>query len=230
MTDNAHRADILAVMGATGSGKSSAIRVNLEAKPPSRLLVWDLKGEYLAFGAACPNERSLYQGVARAGAGPFRLVFRPSFDQARGRVQFDLFCRIAHAAGDLTVIADELHRVMLANWSPAGWNLLVCMGRARGVRIVAASQRPAGIEKGFWDQATVIRSGRLNGEASARTVAGVLLVPWQEIVALPALHWIQRSIYRPVIARGRVEWRGGLPSDALIAENPLPGAAPVSAS
>jgi len=222
VTDNARRADIVAVMGATGAGKSASIFAALAADPAPRLMIWDFKGEYLKFGFECVTRKALFDRLAAAGAGPFRLVFRPSFDVEVGRAQFNWFCKVAHAAGDVLVIADELHRVMLPNWSPAGWGLLVCLGRARGVRIIAASQRPAGIEKGFWDQATVIRSGRLNGDASARTVAGVLLVPWAEIVALPPLYWIQRSIYKPVIRRGRIEWRSGWPRDVLLSEKNLP--------
>jgi len=224
VTGNTHRADIVAVMGATGSGKSSTICVALAANPAPRLMVWDFKREYRAFGLPYTTQKPLYDRVAAAGAGPFRVVFHPSFDVDQGRVQFDWFCKVAHAAGDVLVIADELHRVMLSGWSPAGWGQLVCLGRARGVRIIAASQRPAGIEKGFWDQASVIRSGRLNGKASAQAVAGVLLVPWQEVVALPPLHWIQRSIYTPAVVRGRIEWRGGRPHDVVLSKKPLPGA------
>ena len=224
MTDNARRADIVAVMGATGAGKSSAIVAKLAADPAPRLMVWDFKREYLSAGHCYSTTQPLYDRVAAAGPGPFSVVFHPSFDVDQGRQQFDWFCKVAYAVGDLLVIADELHRVMLPGWSPEGWGMLVCLGRNRGVRVIAASQRPAGIEKGFWDQASVIRSGRLNGKASAQAVAGVLLVPWQDVVALPPLHWIQRSIYEPAIVRGRIEWRAGRPHDVMLSKKPLPGA------
>jgi len=223
LTDNKRRAQIAAVMGATGSGKSSTVRIAL-ADAGERLLIWDPKGEYRSFGVEYTTRQVFFDRLKEARAGPFRLVFRPSFDIEEARKQFDWFCKIAYSAGDVLVIADELHRVMLANWAPAGWGQLVSMGRDRGVSLIAASQRPAGIEKSFWDQATVIRSGRLNGEASARAVAGVLLVPWSEIVALPPLHWIQRSIYRPVIVRGHLVWRSGRPHDVIDGEINLPGA------
>jgi hypothetical protein len=220
--DNARRADILAVMGATGSGKSSSVFARLHADPPPRLLAWDFKGEYLAFGRECKSERELYRAAVRAAG--FRLVFRPSFDVDAGRVQFDWFCKLAYQLGDVLVVADELHRVMLPNWAPEGWNLLVSMGRSRGARVIAVSQRPALIEKGFWDQATVIRAGRLNGRLSAQALADALLVPWTEVVSLSPLLWLQRSIYEPAIVRGRIEWRRGRPSDVLIEKKPLPGA------
>lgn len=222
MTDNRRDASIVAMMGATGSGKSTAVRLALDARPPARLLVWDLKGEYLHYGDECSSERVLYARVSASWSGSFRCVFRPSFDVNEGRRQFDWFCQLAYALARVHVVADELHRVMLPNWSPAGWNQLVSMGRSRGVSIIAASQRPAGIEKSFWDQATVIRSGRLNGAASSRAIADVLMVPWQEVVALPPLAWIQRSIYEPVIVRGRIEWRSGRPVNVIESKKNLP--------
>lgn len=225
MTDNKRRASIVAVMGATGSGKSSSIRVALDADQGGRVLLWDVKGEYLRYGVECRTRRELFDRALKAGAGPFALAFRPSFDLDIGRAQFNWFCMLAYKLGNVLVVGDELHRVIRAGWSPAGWSMLISMGRDRGVRVIAASQRPAEFDKGFWDQATVIRGGRLNGEASARTLAGVLMVPWQDIVALPELHWIQRSISRPVIVRGHIAWRAGRPVEVVDREINLPSAA-----
>ena len=226
MSDNARRASLVARMGATGAGKSTDIRLALDADGGARRLIWDIKGEYLRYGVECRTVRELHRRVLKSWAGSFSLVFRPSFDAARGRLQFDWFCSLAYQLGGVLVVADELHRVMRAGWSPAGWSMLVSMGRARGVRIIASSQRPAEFDKGFWDQATVIRTGRLNGEASARSLAGVLLVPWSEIVSLPDLHWIQRNVARPVIVRGHIAWRSGRPYEVIDSENPLlPGPA-----
>jgi hypothetical protein len=221
VTGNRRDASLVALLGATGSGKSSAIRAAVADAEP-RLMVWDYKREYRRLGHVCETRQAFYDRAVAAWRGSFRLVFCPSFDVEAGRREFDWFCQLAYWLGDVLLVADELHRVMTASWSPMGWNLAVTLGRARGVRIIAASQRPAEIAKDFWDAATVVRTGRLNGEASARAVAGVLLVHWREVVALPPLHWIQRSIYRPAIIRGRVVWRGGAPADEFISESPLP--------
>lgn len=226
MKGNALRAKIVALMGATGAGKSTAVRLHVAASSPRRLLVWDPKGEYRALGRQVGTVAGVSKLARAAGHhGPLAAVFRPSFDTKEARSQFDWFCRLAYALGDVQVVADELHQVMTSGWAPAGWNRLVSMGRERAARLIAASQRPADMAKVFWDQATVIRSGRLNGEASARAVAGVLMVPWQEVVALPDLHFIQRSVRRPVIVWGRIEWTRGAPREVVIREKNLPGVA-----
>lgn len=216
--DNSRRAALVALMGATGEGKSTAVRLALAELRPSRLLVWDFKREYSALGASFEDRKKFYDRLMAARSGDFRLVWRPSFDLKEGREQFDWFCQLAYHVGDVQVVADELHTVMLSNWAPKGWRTLISAGRDRGCKVIAASQRPADIEKGLWDQATMIRSCRLNGEASARCMSGVLMVPWSEIVTLPELHFVQRSMRGGVIQWGRIEWTRAKPREVILRE------------
>lgn len=222
MTDNAHRASLVAVMGATGAGKSSSICCALAQDQGPRRLIFDPGEDYGAFGTVTDSLASIHKQIIGAPGAPFRFVYRPSINLAIARGQFDAFCQLAYIAADLLVVADELQDVTLPNWAPPWWSALVRKGRKRGVRIIAASQRPAGIEKGIWSMATLIQSGRLSDAEDARTVARVLMVdPW-EVVGLPPLHWIRRSIYAPVILRGRVEWRTGRPHDRVLSKKNLP--------
>jgi hypothetical protein len=218
MADNALRASIVATMGATGSMKSTAIRLALDADAGERRLIFDFKGEYLKYGVECKTVDALWARLLKSWAGPFSLVLRPSFDVERGREQFNWLCGLAYKLGRVLVVGDELHRVTRPGWAPANWNMLVSMGRDRGVRIIAASQRPTEFAPVFWDQATVIRGGRLNSEASARTLGGVLMVPWREVMALAPGQWIQRSIERPVIVRGHIAWRSDKPVEVVDSE------------
>ena len=228
MTDNARRADIVAVMGATGAGKSSTICAALAADDGPRRLIYDPGDDYGAFGDICSSIQVVYDRVVKAGAGPFRLVFRPPFDLVRARAEFNRFCMIAFRVcierGDVLVVADELEDVTLPSWAPPGWSALIRKGRKYGARIIAASQRPAGIEKKIWSMATVVQSGRLNELEDARTVARVLMVDPLEVIALPQLAWIRRSIYEPAIVRGRIEWHAGRPAEVILSKKPLPGA------
>ena len=228
MSQQHYRADIVAVMGATGSGKSSSIVELLENDDGPRRILYDPGRDYGRFGETVPDLKALARRVVAAGRGPFSLVFNPTFDRDRDCREFGLLCELAWAAGNVMLAADELAGVMLPNWAPAGWLKLVSTGRKRGVRIVAASQRPAQVEKSFWDQATVVRCGRLNGLDSAATVARVLMVDPRELIALPPMHWIQRSIYKPIIVRGRIEWQGGHPHSVILSKKSLPGAAPAA--
>jgi hypothetical protein len=223
MRDNSRAASIVAVMGATGSGKSTAICSKLAVDDGERRLIWNPGGDYDQYGTVTDSQREVYRMVTRSRS--WRVVFNPSFDQDQARAQFGWFCQVAFECGDCLVVADELEDVMTASWAPAGWRALIRKGRKRGCQIIAASQVPAGIEKRFWDQATVIRSGRLNGKDSADTVARVLMVPAAEVLALPELCFIQRSIARPVVTWGRIEWGRGGPREVVIREkNISPGA------
>jgi len=225
VTDNKLPASIVAVMGASGSGKSSSIVAALQADKGSRRIIFDPGGDYAAFGDPVDDVRAALRVVVKAGAGAFRLVFNPSFDAERARRQFSDLCELAYAAGDVLTVADELEGVMSPSWSPPGWALLVLRGRKRGVRIIGASQRPAGIEKRFWSLATVIRSGRLNYADDAATVARVLMVEPRDVLALADLDFIQRSVRRPVVQWGRIAWARGRPVESILREkNLLPDA------
>jgi hypothetical protein len=227
MAAQARPASLVANMGATGSGKSTGNHIALDADEGRRRLIWDFKGEYLRHGVECKTRAELRARVLESWAGEFSLVFRPSFDVKIGRAQLDYFCGVAYELGRVLVVADELHMVMASNVpAPPGWRRLVSLGRDHDVRLIAASQRPVDFDKSFWDQATVIRAGRLNGEASARTLAGFLMVPWQDIVALSPLHWIQRSIYRPAVVRGHIGGTPARPVEVVDSEKSLIPAAP----
>jgi len=228
LTDNTRRADIVAIMGATGAGKSSTITAALAADSGPRRLIYDPGEDFGAFGDVVHSRQALFDQI-KAGAGKaFRVVFRPrlDLDLVALRGEFNWFCNVAvavcRAHGDTLIVVDELEDVVTATWAPPWWGQLIRKGRKLGARVVAASQRPAGIEKRIWSMATVVQSGRLNDIEDARTVARVLMVDPLEVVGLEPLHWIRRSIYKPVILRGRIEWRGGVPADADVVEKPLP--------
>jgi hypothetical protein len=222
VTDNTRRADIVAVMGATGAGKSSSICEALGDDGARRLIGYDPGEDYGEYGQVVHELSVIHRAIVK-GASDFRFIYRPSINLVKARGQFDALCQLAYYAGELLLVADELQDVMLSNWAPPWWCALVRKGRKRGVRIIAASQRPAGIEKGLWSMATMIRSGRLNHLEDARTVGQVLMVEPAEVMALPQLHWIQRSIYKPAIVRGRIEWRQGRPHSVVMSEKSLPG-------
>jgi hypothetical protein len=58
-------AKIIAVMGASGSGKSAWIKQQLRAGNPARLLVWDPQEEFGAFGREVADPAELTKAVRR---------------------------------------------------------------------------------------------------------------------------------------------------------------------
>lgn len=189
------KAHIEAVLGATGSGKSSYVKALMRKKPPKRLLVFDPEGEWGEFGRVTTSLQDVIAACEAAGAGgALRIVFVPSPDPATAVRQFDVFCRIAFHAERLTFIVDELKLVTTPSRSPVGWGMLTGRGRKRGIVIYGLSQRPASIDKDFLGNCNFVRTGRLTYAEDQRAVARVLGVPESEIGALPDLGWIRRDM------------------------------------
>lgn len=201
-TGNHNAANIVACMGASGSGKSLFIKSELRRLKPSRLMVWDFKREYAALGQLAHSMAEVLQ-AARAPA--FKIVFQPSHDTATAKIQFDAFCRIAYAAKRLVFVGEELAFVTSPSYAPPGWSMLTLAGRSEGLIIYGASQRPAAIDKNFFGNASQIRTGRLNFKNDIKVLADVLQVPAQQVQALAPLQFIQRDMNSGKMLSGSVK-------------------------
>lgn len=173
-------ADIRAVMGAPGTGKSHYTKA--EIKAAKRVLIWDLEDEYEGISTVALDV--LPRTLHGFGDGSFRLRVVPSTDEAVRKVQFDLFCRTAMAIGKMLLIVEELRFVTQPSKAPAGWAGITLRGRKRGVRVIGTSQRPASIDKDFLGSATLIRCGALNYPEDRKAVAAVMGIPPEDIASL----------------------------------------------
>jgi hypothetical protein len=200
----AAKAHIEAVLGASGSGKSSYVKSLMQRKLPARLIVFDPEGEWGEFGTITSRLDDVLQGAKAAGPkGPMRTIFVPSPDPATAVKQFDTICRIAFHWERCTFIVDELKSVTSPSRSPVGWGMLTGRGRKRGIVIYGLSQRPASIDKDFLGNCNYVRSGRLTYSEDQRAVARVLGVAESEIGALPDLGWIRRDMATGETKRGK---------------------------
>lgn len=185
-------ASIAAILGASGSGKSSLLKVETLREKPGRLMVWDPKREYRAYGESV---ESLAELARRAFAGSrFRLVFHPARTRKAMREQFSTFCRVADHARDVRVIADELADVTEPNWAPEGWEMLTRQGRHAGISIMGASQRPADVDKSFYGNASRIVVFRLNAEGDVDRMAKILGVGGDQVRALAPFEYFDRDM------------------------------------
>lgn len=178
--DVSQKADIRAVMGAPGTGKSHYVKA--EMKAARRLLVWDLEDEYTDIEAVTVAQ--LPARLHQAGQGAFAVRVIPSTDAGQRQTQFDLVCRTAMAIGKLLFVAEELRFVTQPSKAPAGWAGITLRGRKRGVRVIGTSQRPASIDKDFLGSATLIRCGALNYPEDRRAVAAVMGIDGGQIEKL----------------------------------------------
>lgn len=192
-----NKAYIMAVLGASGSGKSTFIKREISRGHP-RLLIWDMLGEYE--GAASDKVADILSALR---AKKFRAVFRPSSDpKVRGQ-QFDLVCRAALAAGNLSFVVEELRFVTTPSRAPLGWAQVCLTGRHKGLKVYGLSQRPASIDKDFLGNCTRIRTGRLAYAADVKAVAAATGNA-DRIAALKPLEWLECDMTSGKITSGKL--------------------------
>lgn len=113
-----------------------------------------------------------------------------------------MLCRIAYAAGECWLVVDELSLVTKPGWAPPGWADCSMRGRHKGMTVIGASQRPASIDKHFFGNASIVRTGRLNFAADIKVLANVLHVPGADISNLQPLEFVQRDMQTGSVQRG----------------------------
>lgn len=184
-------ASITVLIGATGTGKSETVKRWLRDNKPARLIAYDPQNDYGEF-ALRTNRLSVIERDSRNKT--FALALSPSDDLEFAQRQFNELCNIAYDTGNCVFIVDELADVTTAGWSPAGWSRVVRKGRHRAMVVIAASGRPADIDKRVLGMATRIICRRLNDDPSVRTMAAVLQVQPAELIALTGYSAIERDM------------------------------------
>ena len=179
--DNSNRPDIRAYIGATGSGKGVSVREHLKASKPTRLVIWDPLREYHAFGRLVGSIPELCKAMK---GECFAVVFWPGEELDKFPKSFDLFCRAVFSAGNVTVHIEELADVTTPSHAPPSWRRLTKQGRHRGLRIIAATQRPADCDKAFLSGATYIRGFTLRWPKDRKVLAECMDEPLIEIGSL----------------------------------------------
>lgn len=197
-----NRARVEGRFGATGTGKSHDIKRALAVERSAYVIVFDPGHEYDQ-GAIYEDELAFLRDAGRyAGV----RILRPSFDADIRTRQFDRFCRaglaVARARRQCLCVIDELHLVTEAGRSPPGWRELIETGRKFGISVIAASIRPAAIDKSFWTNCTAVRTGRLNYADDQKTLANCLGVRPEEIAALAGHQFIARDLLTGQVTRG----------------------------
>jgi hypothetical protein len=192
-------ARIIAVLGGTGSGKTWRVK-NVHLKPkPARLVIWDFKRDPQFNGyAQVVTAAGLVDALARKS---FSVRFQPSFDAVKRAEQFDWFCELVHHFGNMTVWVEELAQVTKPNWAPGNWSMVVLTGREYGgadgedkhLEVVATSQRPAGVDKDFLGNATLIECGVLEFERDMRAAAVCLRTKADAVQLLRPGQFLQRK-------------------------------------
>lgn len=202
--NNSLEACIYGVFGSTGSGKSAWVKQNLLKKSLDRVAIWDFKREYGVDYADLVTE-NLGQAVRALARGKFRVSFRPSFNRKTRVEQFNVWCKAVWHAKRTFCLVEELAMVTTASHAPEGWQQLTCTGRSEGITIVGLSQRPAQVDKDFFDNCTELHCGYLSGRPGRVVMSNELGVDEREIKDLKPLEFIHKMLRTKEISYGKVK-------------------------
>jgi len=211
MSGNNNAAKVVGIMGATGSGKSYTLRQFLARSKIAkhRSIFWSPKEAIDRYqdlypgSVVCTTTTAVLNEVKRAGPkGACHVVFVPTLNKKKDKALFGVVCKIAKAAGNIALIAEEIGTVVEPNGGADGWYELVTMGRAYGVEMFALSQRPASIDKDFFSNMSLLHVGRMNYDDDVKVCAKALRVPATDVANLVGYQWIERDILTGKTTRG----------------------------
>lgn len=182
------RADVRAYIGATGTGKGVSIVEHLKAEKPDRLVIFDPMHEY---GPIARPVSSVAEMLRAMQAKRYRIAWQPpdgtDYSGKRFKADFEIMCKacfIESEAAPVTMLVEELELVTKPAWAPPAWRDCTKRGRHRGLRIVAASQRPADCDKAFLSSCTFVRVFALREHDDRARVAKALNVPMETMDGL----------------------------------------------
>lgn len=213
--------EIEAYVGMTGSGKGVSIDRRLAETNPARLLIWDPRDEYDKHGRRVSSLGELVRLAGAAGAGRFKLRYvydgRADIEKA-----FGIVCALAFEVGDCTLLAEELSDVTKPSYAPPQWRKCITQGRHRGMRLLAATQRPALIDKTFLSSATRVRCCMLGYAEDRATMAKELDCSVQLINELTTdesdggtlIRYLERRRRERVLVAGELRISGGRVKDS----------------
>ncbi|HEX8611943.1 MAG TPA: hypothetical protein VF800_11710 [Telluria sp.] len=210
VTGNALQAEIHAVTGSSGGGKTTHARKLVMKKKHRRTIIWSPKegvdnyASWYPGSVICTTAAEVLDIVKGAGKrGSFHIVFKPTLKRAVDEKQFNVVCLIAlHNGGKLLFLVDELHTVTKPTGAVDGWSKLVMMGRGLGIEIWGLSQRPASMDKDFMGNASTLHTRRLSYPEDAKALARSLGIKQAEVSALHGFMWIERNNLTGEVTRG----------------------------
>lgn len=190
-----------AFFGSSGSGKSAAVKQWLDQYTGARrLFIWDTMDEYGAYAKRC---NALTAVLELSKQSEFAVRYVPGGAAGTKLAdRFDTFCAIAYAAGDCALVVEELQTVTQPGRAPAAWSDCTLRGRHKGLRVIGVSQRPASVDKNFYSNATLVRTGRLNFVDDVRCMANILGVPDEQIAGMKPLEYVERHMANGQVSTG----------------------------
>jgi len=139
------------VFGIRGCGKTVKVR-NL-IKDVRRLLVVDTKGYDYFDGVSFHSLIELRKFWEKVYSGDFRLIYKPSGDNAERIEDIAKICTICEEVKNLTLVIEELNIIFDDSRPPTEFNKMIFSGREPGIELIGVAQRPARIGVNITSQA-----------------------------------------------------------------------------
>ena len=219
---------LTAAIGSSRSGKTQYVLS--QVKSESRVLLWDIKGEYEGFSRA-KNRKELFSLIKLSLGKKGRIAYTPQ------RISdFAYFCKCAqtwvksqYQAGHKSVlIFEETADVTSPGKAPEEYGMILRRYLSYGVDIYAITQRPAESDKTAVGNASIVRICRLQLDRDRRSAASDTGVPLAVVDALRAdqddgvFDYVTVDTGKGKWRSGRLSFVGGKPRfKDNSAENPL---------
>lgn len=189
---NALDADLVALIGASGSGKTLLVKEQLRAAPGRRIVLawsWKEHRDHYApeFGRLVDGDPAQLAELAIAGDN---VVYVPRRDKLVAE-QFELFCGLALHVGNRIVLVEEMSHVATSRHAPKRWTEVITGGRSEGLSVKATTQRPQLLDASLLDAATEIYCGRLQRGSSKKIMADALDVAVDQVRGLQPLQFLR---------------------------------------
>jgi len=128
--------DRVAVVGTTGSGKTTLIRALVPTRP--YVALYDPKGEWGG------REWLTVREASRLPRNPHpRVRYYPYPEELADKEALDTFFRWVYMRGNTTLVVDEAYLATLGGrWLPPFYQACLAQGRGLGVGVISATQRP----------------------------------------------------------------------------------------
>jgi len=195
----------VAVAGQSRWGKTTWVKSRIAGA--ARVLVWDVRGEYLADGFTAARSIPELAGLLRESwMGPARIAYWGSL------ADFPEWCGLAYAWVQLwpcVAVAEEVADVTTTAKAMGPWGDLVRKGLFYGLHLYAVTQRPQETDKSLWGNATCLHSHGFIAAPDRRYMADRLGCDVSVLDGLNPGEWVERWQGRPELVRGRIEAPAG---------------------
>lgn len=205
------KAKVVGAFGARGTGKTAWLMQQLKAEPA--LAIWDYKHDprMSTWGKGFHSLPAFIQSLKNQKFVSRYMVNR----SASVEEQFTLFCKSTFQRGCMAIFIDELPAVTRANKAPEAWRECVNIGREyrtkdsdtiKWLSIYATAQRPSECDKSFISNLDLVHTGRLSFANDAKVMSQSIGAPAADVMALPDLHWLEKSADSPTFLRGMLKF------------------------